>query len=314
VRVVFFGTPEPAALALEALLQSPHEVAAVVTQPDRPRGRGRAVEPSPVKRAAQAAGLPVLQPETPKEEGFARSLREHRPEALAVVAYGHILPVAVLEVAPALNVHFSSLPRYRGAAPVQRALMDGVGETGVSVFLLEPTLDTGPVVLSEKVAVGDEETAGELLGRLAPIGARLLISSLNLLATASVKPQPQDDAEASPAPKIKPEEARIDWSLPADRIANVVRGLNPSPGAWTSFRGKRLSVWRARASDGDASPPGVIMPRDRDRLVIAAGRGSVELIEVQPEGKRRMTAAEFARGYRPKQDEVLGAGTPETSG
>jgi methionyl-tRNA formyltransferase len=314
VRVVFFGTPEPAAVALEALLSSHHEVAAVVTQPDRPRGRGRAVEPSPVKRVAAAAGLPVLQPETLKQEGFAAELREHAPEALAVVAYGHILPVTVLEAAPALNVHFSLLPLYRGAAPVQRALMDGVRETGVSVFLLEPTLDTGPVLLAESVEVREEETAGELLARLAPIGARLLIEALDLLTTGSLKPRPQDDAEASAAPKISVDDARIDWSLSADRIANIVRALNPSPGAWTSFRGKRLTVWRAREWEGDGSPPGAVALPGGERLAVACGRGMVELVEVQPEAKRRMTAAEFVRGYHPKQDEVLGDGAPDRTG
>src|SRR6266436_2188945 len=206
MRVVFMGTPEVAVPSLRALIESEHDVAAVVTQPDKPRGRGRGVSASPVKLLAEERGIPVLQPATPKEDGFAGALAVFEPQALAVVAYGHILPVPVLNVAPAMNAHFSLLPRYRGAAPVQRALMDGATETGVSVFLLEPTVDTGPIVAVERVQVGQEETTGELLERLAPIGARLLVGSIDDLENGTLTPVPQTDVEASPAPKIKPEE------------------------------------------------------------------------------------------------------------
>lgn len=305
MRVVFCGTPEPAATALEALIASRHDVAAAVTQPDRPRGRGRTVTPSPVKRLAAASAIPVLQPESPKTDAFAGELRALEPDALAVVAYGHILPPAVLAVAPAVNVHFSLLPRYRGAAPVQRALMDGVTETGVSVFLLEPTVDTGPVIASERVAVGPEETAGELLARLAPLGARLLVGALDALEAGRAAPVPQDDAAASGAPKIAPEEARIRWDRPAGAIADLVRALNPSPGAWTTFRGRRLTLWRAR-SVAEPGRAGTVRAAGKGSFVIGAGGGSVEPLELQPEGKRRMSGAEFVRGYRPADGEALG--------
>jgi methionyl-tRNA formyltransferase len=304
MRVVFMGTPDVAVPSLRALLESHHDVAAVVTQPDKPRGRGRGVSASPVKQLADERGIPVLQPSQPKEDGFADALAVFEPQALAVVAYGHILPVAVLDVAPAMNAHFSLLPRYRGAAPVQRALLDGATETGVSVFLLEPTVDTGPVVAVERVAVGPEETAGELLERLAPIGARLLVGALDDLEGGTLTPVPQTDIDASPAPKIKPEEAEIDWRRPAPEIANLVRALNPQPGAFTVVRGKRLLVWRARPVDGSGEPGTVLAAGPQ--LIVATGSGGLSLTEVQLEGKRALPADEFLRGSR------LEAGRPLT--
>lgn len=294
MRVVFLGTPDVAVPALRALLASSHDVAAVVTQPDKPRGRGRDVSPSPVKLLAEEHGLPVLQPASPKDEGFADALSVFEPQALAVVAYGHILPRAVLAIAPAMNAHFSSLPRYRGAAPVQRALMDGVTETGVSVFMLEPTVDTGPVVAVEQIDVGPNDTAGELLERLAPIGARLLKRAIDDLERGTLQAIPQNDLDASPAPKIKPEEAEIDWRRPARDLANLVRALNPRPGAFTTAGGKRLIVWRAHPVDGSGSPGSVLSTGPG--LVVAAGEGGLALDEVQLEGKRALAAQEFVRG------------------
>jgi len=296
MRVVFMGTPDVAVPSLRALIDSPHDVAAVVTQPDKQRGRGRGVSASPVKQLAKEHGIPVLQPASPKEAGFADALAVFEPQALGVVAYGHILPVAVLEVAPAMNAHFSLLPHYRGAAPVQRALMDGATETGVSVFMIEPTVDTGPVVAVERVEVGSEETAGELLERLAPIGARLLVRSINDLERGTLTPVSQSDVEASPAPKIKPEEAEIDWRRPARDLANLVRALNPQPGAFTTTRGKRLLVWRARPVDTDGAP-GIVLSAGPD-LVVGTGSGGLALTEVQIEGRRALRAEEFLRGYR----------------
>lgn len=294
MRVVFMGTPDVAVPALRALLDSRHEVAAVVTQPDKPRGRGRDVSASPVKLLAEERGLPVMQPASPKDDGFADALSVFEPEALAVVAYGHILPRPILAIAPAMNAHFSLLPRFRGAAPVQRALMDGVTETGVSVFMLEPTVDTGPVVGVERVGVGPEETAGELLERLAPIGARLLVRAIDDLERGTLEAIAQSDLDASPAPKIKPEEAEIQWTRPARELANLVRALNPRPGAFTTAGGKRLIVWRARAIDDSGSPGSVLSVGPG--LTVAAGEGALELVEVQLEGKRALPAEEFLRG------------------
>lgn len=300
MRVVFFGTPDIAAFTLRRLLASRHEIAAVVTQPDKPRGRHGTPQPPPAKTAA--TGIPVLQPKTPKQEGFATELAALAPDACAVVAYGHLLPPAVLAVPPkgTVNVHFSLLPRYRGAAPVQRALMAGEAETGVSVFVLEPTLDTGPVVEQVRVAIEADDTAGTLLARLAPVGAEALVRALDALEAGTAAPIPQTDAEATPAPKIRPEEERIDWSRPAGEIVGLVRALNPNPGAYTWFRGKRVKVWQAEAAGG-AGEPGLVLDHG-EGFSIAAGAGAVRPIELQPDGKRRMSAAELARGWR------LGAG------
>ena len=254
------------------------------------------MQPSPVKQLAVEGGLPVLQPTSPKDDGFVDALAVFEPQALAVVAYGHILPIPVLSVAPAMNAHFSLLPRYRGAAPVQRALMDGVTETGVSVFMLEPTVDTGPVVALERIDVGPEETAGEVLDRLAPIGARLLVGALDDLQRGTSTPIPQSDLEASPAPKIRPEEAEIDWTRPAHDLANLVRALNPQPGAFTTAAGKRLLVWRARSTEG-SGPPGSILQAGPD-LVVATGVGALQITELQEAGKRPMAAGDYLRGHR----------------
>lgn len=296
MRIVFLGTPEVAVPTLEALLGSDrHEVVGVVTQPDRPRGRGRALQPGPIKEVATRVGLPVLQPGSPKEEGFVDELRALGPEVLVVVAYGHILPRAVLEVAPAMNAHFSLLPRYRGAAPVQRALMDGAEETGVTVFLLEPTVDSGPILRSARTPIGDDEDAGTLLERLAPIGARLVLESLEAYA-AGERGQPQDPSLASPAPKITPAEQRLDPALPAATLVHRIRGLSPRPGAYVLLDGKRLGIRRAHAIAG-TDPPGRARIQD-GVLTIGTGDGLLVLDAVQPEGKRVLPVDEFLRGAR----------------
>lgn len=298
MRLVFFGTPEVALPSLRMLIAGAHEVAAIVTQPDRRRGRDREASPSPVKELAIAEGIPTLQPNSPKDEGFAEALSVFEPEALAVVAYGHILPLSVLAVAPAVNVHFSLLPAYRGAAPVQRALMDGVTETGVSVFLLEPSVDTGPVLARAAIEVSETETAGDVFERLAPIGAGLLLSTLEQIAAGDLRGQEQDPALATPAPKIRPDECIIDWSRPSGVLVNLVRGLSPRPGARTTLRGKQLTVWRAHRTEEAGGAPGVVIRADGSGIVVSTGDGGLVLDEVQLEGKRKVTGPEFARGFR----------------
>lgn len=305
MRAIFFGTPGVATVALRALLGSRHDVVAVVTQPDRARGRSGTPQPSPVKAVAHERGIPVLQPAMPQEEGFADALRAFTPGVLAIVAYGHILPRPVLAVAPAVNAHFSLLPRYRGAAPVQRAIAAGERETGVTTFLLEPAVDAGPILLQQRTAIGDEETAGELLDRLATVGGRLLVESLDGLEEGTLRGMPQDPMQSSPAPRVGTDEVRIDWSRPAAEIANAVRAFNPAPGAWTTWRGKRLKIWRARALEEEGpGPPG--SPVEGDGTTVAAGRGAVRLVQVQPEGGRRMTGEEFVRGHGPFGTGVFG--------
>ena len=309
MRVVFFGTPEPAAVALDKLLNSRHDVVAVVTQPDRPKGRSGKPVPSPVKERALSAGLPLLQPESPRDAGFADALRAYAPDVCAVVAYGHILPTEVLGV-PArgfINVHFSLLPRYRGAAPVQRAVMAGESETGVTTFLLEPTLDTGPILSVAPEPIAPDDTSGTLMDRLAARGAQLLVNTLDALEGGTLEPRTQDASLATPAPKIKPEEGSIDWSRPAADLANLVRGLNPAPGAFTSFRGKRLKVWRAAPAESpEKAQPATILPGDNDALLVATGDGVLALLEVQLEGGKRLAVADFVRGHAPKKGEILG--------
>jgi methionyl-tRNA formyltransferase len=316
VRVVFFGTPEPAAVALDALVASRHEVAAAVTQPDRPRGRSGTPQPSPVKvRALEAGGLPVLQPSSPRDEGFAETLAGFRPEVCAVVAYGHILPPEVLAVPQrgTVNVHFSLLPAYRGAAPVQRAIMAGETETGVTTFLLEPTVDTGPMLVQIRERIEPDDSTGSLLERLAPIGARALVDTLDELEAGTLNAVEQDPALASPAAKIKPEEGAIDWTRPAVEIANLVRALDPSPGAYSTFRGKRVKLWRARAIDRaepraePGAEPGAVVDAGREGLVVATGHGLLEVQELQQEGAKRLEASAFVRGHRPRAGETFGS-------
>lgn len=307
MRVVFFGTPEVATVSLRAIIESRHEVAAVVAQPDRPRGRHGTAQPPPVKVLALEHGIAVLQPESPREEGFAVALRALAPDGCAVTAYGHILPRDVLAVSPkgTLNVHFSLLPAYRGAAPVQRAIMAGETETGVSVFLLEPTLDTGPVLEQVRVPILETDTAGTLLERLSPLGAALLVRCLDALEAGRATPVPQDPAAATPAPKIRPDEAQIDWARPAREIVNLVHALNPAPGAYSWLRGRRIKLWRAGAVAGEGEPGAVLAPGEG--FAVAAGLGAVRPLELQPEGRRRMGPEELARGWRLVPGDRFGA-------
>ncbi|MFN2588484.1 MAG: methionyl-tRNA formyltransferase [Actinomycetota bacterium] len=304
MRTVFFGTPAWAVPSLKALLDLPAEVAAVVTNPDKPAGRGMELRPPPVKEVALAAGLEVLQPARARDPELEERLRALSPDVAVVVAYGSILPGRLLEV-PRLgfvNLHFSLLPLYRGAAPVQRALMDGVSVTGVSVMVLTEGMDEGPVLALEEVEVRPDDTAGTLGERMAELGGPLLVETVERYAAGDIRPQEQDHDRATYAPKITQEDARIDWSRPAEEIVDHVRGLNPAPGAWTEWRGRRLKVWAARPA-GESLFPG----RLTGEVTLLAGTGTValELTDVQLPGKRRMPGAELARGLRLGEDETL---------
>lgn len=299
MRIVFFGTPTPAVPSLTAFLGSPDiEVAAVVANPDRPAGRGHRLAPPPIKEAAREAGIDVWQPTKPRE--ISEDLRALAPDACAVVAYGALLPVDVLDAGGAgfVNLHFSLLPAWRGAAPVAHSLLHGDTETGVTCFVLEAGMDTGPVLLTQRTPVGALETAGELTARLADIGAPTLVASVRGLVDGTITPTPQDHDRATYAPKISPEDARLDWRADASALANAVRAFNPVPGAHTTFAGHRLKVHRAAALDGHAGQPGVVA--DADGVpVVACGSGALRLEEVQPAGKPRMSGRDFANGYRP---------------
>jgi methionyl-tRNA formyltransferase len=302
MNVGFAGTPAFAATVLAALLDAGFAVPLALTQPDRPRGRGLREEPSPVKRLALERGVPVRQPATLVGETPAELLREAGTDVLAVAAYGLLLPPPILAVPPlgCLNVHASLLPRWRGAAPVQRAILAGDAETGVAIMQMEAGLDTGPTLDVARVRIGARETAGLLEARLAAVGARLLVGVLRRLAAGeSVPRQRQPATGVTYARKIDRSEAAIDWTAPAMAIDRQVRAFDPAPGAYTVLSGTILKVWRAEPDPLQAAaPPGTVLDADPLGLVVACGEGSLRLLEVQPAGARRMSAAAFIAGRR----------------
>jgi len=284
MRIVFLGTP---AFAVPSLERVAKEVVAVYTQPDRPRGRGQELAMPPVKEAALRLGLPVRQPL--KIRGCAEELRQWNPDLMIVVGYGQIIPQSILDICPIINVHASLLPKYRGAAPIQWAIANGETRTGVTTMRINAGLDTGDMLLKWETEIGAEETAVELSDRLAVAGADLLRRTLD----ENPPPIPQDDSQATYAPILKKEDGLIDWSRPAREIANRVRGFQPWPGCYTFFAGKKLSVWKARAVAGSARP-GQVDAGFR----VGCGDGLLEVIEVQLEGKKRLSAAAFLSGHR----------------
>jgi methionyl-tRNA formyltransferase len=300
VRVVFMGSGSFAVPSLTALLDAGHEVAAVVTQPDKEKGRGRTVTPPPVKPVALARGLPVLQPRRVREPDAQAALRALAPDVQVVVAYGQILPTSVIEI-PRLrtvNVHGSLLPRYRGAAPVQWAIVRGERETGVTTMLIDAGLDTGPTLLARAEPIRDDDTADVLEARLSALGASVLIETLAGLEAGTLAAVPQDAERATLAPIIRKEDGVIDWESPAADIERRVRGFHPWPGATTTLAGRGLRVLRARASEGGGEP-GTVAAVDREGLHVACGAGTrLVLLDVQPESKRAMPAAAFAQGAR----------------
>jgi methionyl-tRNA formyltransferase len=296
VRIVFAGTPEAAVPSLDALLASRHEVVAVVTRPDAPSGRGKRLAASPVAQRAATLGIETLKPSRPRDEDFVARLTELRPDCCPVVAYGALLPQRVLDI-PAkgwVNLHFSLLPAWRGAAPVQRAVLAGDETTGATTFRIVLDLDAGPILATVTEQIRPNDTAGDLLSRLAISGARLLVETLDGIESGSLIERPQPDTGVSYAHKITVEDARIDWSQPADVVDRVIRGCSPAPGAWTTFRHERFKINSARIADG-ALPPGALDVGKRS-VQVGTGTRALELGLVQPQGKRPMPAADWARG------------------
>jgi methionyl-tRNA formyltransferase len=308
VKLAFAGTPQAAVPSLQALLDSPrHEVVAVVTRPPAPAGRGRRPTSSPVADLAAAAGVPVLTPQRPREPDFLAQLSELAVECCPVVAYGALLPPAVLDV-PAhgwVNLHFSLLPAWRGAAPVQHAILHGDEITGASTFRIEAGLDTGPVFGVVTEAVRPDDTSGDLLARLAVSGAALLSATLDGIADGSLVPQPQPSEGVSVAGKITTDDAHVDWTQPALHIDRLVRACTPEPGAWTMFRTERLKLGPVRQHDTDALAPGELRV-ERASVAVGTATADVELSTVQAPGKRAMPAADWARGARLGAGERLG--------
>ncbi|WP_232797100.1 methionyl-tRNA formyltransferase [Blastococcus atacamensis] len=308
LRLLFAGTPAPAVPSLDALLASDHEVVAVLTRPDARSGRGRKVSRSPVAERADESGIPVLQPASPRDPEFLAQLSELAVDCAPVVAYGALVPRAALD-SPRhgwVNLHFSLLPAWRGAAPVQHAIMAGDEVTGASTFLLEAGLDTGPVFGTVTEEIGPRDTAGDLLERLAVSGAGLLVATLDGIEAGALEPRPQPAEGVSLAPKVETADARIDWALPAHVVDRRIRGLTPAPGAWTTWRGERLRVAPVDLLPGGPSPaPGEVLV-DAGTVVVGTGNGGVRLSQVQPAGKRMLPAADWARGARFAPGERVG--------
>ncbi len=309
MKLVFCGTPQFAAPSLERLVATGFDVQLVVTQPDRPQGRGMELTAPPVKQAAQKLGLPVIQPERiKKNEEFQRRLTQIAPEAIIVVGYGRIIPPWMLALPPRgnINVHASLLPKYRGAAPIQWAIAKGESVTGVTTMLLNEGLDTGDILLQREMQILREDTSLTLAPRLAELGADLLVETLRGLAAGAVRPVPQNHSRATLAPILKKEDGQIDFKLSAVEICNRLRGFQPWPGAFTHFRGKNLKVIGARpADDGPKLAPGELSVAG-ERLFAGSRGGALELLQVQPEGKKVISAREFVSGYRLSKGERLG--------
>jgi methionyl-tRNA formyltransferase len=314
MRVVFMGTPEFAVPSLEALLGSDETVVGVVTQPDRPKGRGHTVTASPIKVLSQREGLPVLQPPKMKDPAFLDALRAWKPDLIAVAAFGRILPQVVLDLPPqgCVNVHGSLLPKYRGAGPIQWAIINGETETGITTMLMDAGMDTGAILLQERVPIEPDDTAGSLSHKLSRVGGRLLIETIAGLKDGRVVPRPQDHSQATLAPLLKKEDGLIDWSLPAAAIANRIRGLSPWPGAYTFAGRDRWTLWRASVETAeersDRPTPGTLVEVQKDALIVATGGGLLSISELQPANGRRMPVREYVRGHPLAPGLLLGAG------
>jgi methionyl-tRNA formyltransferase len=302
LRIVFMGTPQLAGVSLLALLHSTRfQVAAAVTQPDQPQGRGLKLQPSPVKEIAQREQLPVLQPQRARDESFLQDLKPLQPDLIVVVAYGQILPPGILELPRfgCLNVHTSLLPKYRGAAPIQWAILNDESETGVTLMKMDAGLDTGDIVAQERTPIQPDDTAETLHDRLGEMGAALLVNSLEAYVAGRLRPQPQPAEGVSQAPKIRKTDGRIDWQQPARAVWNRVRAMVPWPGAFTHLpaqpQPRLLKIWQA-APDESSGQPGQVLCADKNGIVIGCGAGALRVLVLQREGGRRLKAQEFLAG------------------
>jgi methionyl-tRNA formyltransferase len=309
VRVLFAGTPEVAVPSLQAILSSKHDVVAVLTRPDARSGRGRKFHPSPVAQLAEEAGVEALKPAKPRDPDFLARLAQLAPDCAPVVAYGGLIPRAALDVPKHgwVNLHFSLLPAWRGAAPVQHAVLNGDDLTGACTFQLEEGLDTGPVYGLVTEEIRPTDTSGDLLSRLAGSGAELLVRTLDGIEDGSLRPEPQPGDGISHAPKLTVDDAAVEWTAPALRIDRLIRACTPAPGAWTTFRGERLKLGPVRMERGrEAISPGELVV-EKSGVRVGTGSHPIVLGDVQPQGKRAMAAADWARGVRPEAGELLGA-------
>lgn len=298
MRVVFMGTPDFAVASLDALIAANHEVTLAVTQPDRPKGRGRQLAFPAVKSRALELGIAVEQPASVRDEAFLELLRAASPEVIVVVAYGRILPDAVLRLPKygCVNVHGSLLPAYRGAAPIQRAVFDGCAESGVTIMQMDAGMDTGDILMQAALPITEADTSGTMFDKLAVLGGKLLVETLARMENGTITPRRQDEAQASYAARLSKEDEIVDWSRPAEKIACQIRALAPAPGAYTLWNGQRLKLWQGRALEDAADAlPGTVLSCG-EALLVQTGAGVLSVAEVQPAGKKRMTARDFCNG------------------
>lgn len=311
MRVVFMGTPDFSVGTLKALAAAGHEIVGVVSQPDKPKGRGKNLQPTPVKEAAMELGLPVYQPKKVRDPEFLEVLKELNPEVIVVVAFGQLIPKSILELAPygCINVHASLLPKYRGAAPIQWAVIDGEAETGVTIMRMDEGLDTGDMISKVTVPVLADETGGSLFDKLSEAGAKLLVETLRSLedGTAVFEKQPEESPTAY-AGMIKKSMGDLDWTRPAEELERLIRGLNPWPSAYTKMDGKTLKIWKAQVLEEEREEdhmPGTILLTDQQEFMVQTGKGILKITELQLEGKKRMDTSSFLRGYHLEGGKVL---------
>jgi len=311
MRIIFMGTPEFACPTLGTLIERGEQVVAVVTQPDRPKGRGQQTLPPPVKLLAEQHGIPVLQPVKVRHPDAIEEIRSLEPDLIVVVAFGQILPKALLEIPKygCINVHASLLPRYRGAAPLNWCIINGESETGVTTMMMDVGLDTGDMLLKKSTPINPDEDTRSLHDRMSQVGAELLAETLDQLAAGGLAPEKQDDALTCYAPMLKKEDGQIDWSKDAASIKNLVRGMTPWPGAFSYLDEKLLKVYRVQAASGSGNP-GEVLSAGRDGIEIACGEGSIIIHELQLEGKKRLAAAEFLAGCKLEPGAALGKKGP----
>ena len=308
MRIVFMGTPAFAVPCLQALVEAGHEVCGVFTQPDKPKGRGKAVLMTPVKEKALEMGIPVYQPVKVREPEFVKTLADLAPDVIVVVAFGQILPKSILEIPRygCVNIHASLLPKYRGAAPIQWAVIDGEKETGVTTMFMNEGLDTGDMLEKEVVPLDPKETGGSLHDKLSAVGGRLILSTLKGLEDGTLKGTPQTDEGSCYAKMLKKSLGDIDWTMDGAAIERLIRGLNPWPSAYTSLHGKTLKIWDADVTDREYGvEPGTVAEVSKDQLIIQTGKGSLSVRSLQLEGKKRMDIQDFLRGYSLEKGTVL---------
>ena len=300
MRVIFMGTPDFAVGTLEALVKSEHEVVAVVTQPDKPKGRGKAMQPTPVKEVALRENIPVLQPKKVREPEVVEELSKLNADVIVVVAFGQIIPKTILDLTKygCINVHGSLLPKYRGAAPIQWAVIDGEKESGITTMQMDEGLDTGDMLLKKVIPLEKEETGGSLFDKLSAAGAELLQATLTALEKGTVTPEKQGESPTAYAKMLTKEMGAIDWNKDAVSIERLIRGLNPWPSAYTHVHDKTLKIWRAEVVAGDETKaPGTVLPGGKGELLVQTGKDALKITELQLEGKKRMDTAAFLRGY-----------------